>query len=34
MEDLGEVALRNVEEPVRVFRLTASEPAAVAAARG
>jgi class 3 adenylate cyclase len=31
LEDLGEVPLRNVEEPVRVFRLHVPEPAAVAA---
>jgi class 3 adenylate cyclase len=28
LEDLGEVPLRNVEEPVRVYRLRAPEPAA------
>src|SRR2546426_422663 len=30
LEDLGEVPLRNVEEPVRVYRLRAPEPVAAA----
>ena len=30
LEDLGEVPLRNVEEPVRVYRLRVPEPVAAA----
>jgi class 3 adenylate cyclase len=31
LEDLGEVPLRNVDEPVRVYRLRVPEPVGVGA---